>query len=254
MGLLYHFFYFPSRPDKVIWTLELKGNFTISSLYEILSHGMYIKVDLKVKRFWSCKVPLRVRAFLWLVGYDDHFPLINCIKGGWYLSQAAYFAKMKGRLWIIFYFAALLLQRYGLGLKDLFLMRSKSRDVASVIQTVHVLATTWTRAYSPFSFVTKEPRFLHFKDWLFFKQRRGSCSIVWTPPPAGWLKLNFDGSVILEERRAGFGGVLRDDTYRGSMPFNDINEVELRVVRGVLQHYPHHSRLAIEGESVNVIS
>lgn len=34
----------------------------------------------------------------------------------------------------------------------------------------------------------------------------------WTPPPAGWVKLNVDGSYHPDSRTGGIGMVLRDDT------------------------------------------
>ena len=33
----------------------------------------------------------------------------------------------------------------------------------------------------------------------------------WTPPPPGWLKINFDGATFKDRKLAGLGGVIRND-------------------------------------------
>ena len=42
------------------------------------------------------------------------------------------------------------------------------------------------------------------------QQQEGTAMNTWTPPPTGFLKLNFDGASQGNLRPAGIGGVLRD--------------------------------------------
>ncbi|TVU20600.1 hypothetical protein EJB05_36814, partial [Eragrostis curvula] len=49
--------------------------------------------------------------------------------------------------------------------------------------------------------------------------------VWWTPPPFGWLKLNFDGSVYNDgSGRASIGGVIRDSTGRVVLSFAEKTE------------------------------
>ncbi|KAL4196829.1 hypothetical protein AMTRI_Chr04g248210 [Amborella trichopoda] len=52
-----------------------------------------------------------------------------------------------------------------------------------------------------------------FKDLLFLKCRQLSLRHVWTKPPEGWFKLNFDRSV--RGARSGYSGLLRN--HNGSL-------------------------------------
>jgi len=78
------------------------------------------------------------------------------------------------------------------------------------------------------------------------KNRRANNPTIWTPPPSGFLKLNFDGASRGNPRLAGFGVVLRNHTSKiihmmaGFLGENTNNVSELTsLVRGlqdVVQH------------------
>jgi ribonuclease HI len=66
--------------------------------------------------------------------------------------------------------------------------------------------------------------------------------VRWTPPPPGWFKLNFDGSVYNDgSSRSSIGGVIRDSTGRIIVSFAEKTEhstvgiVEARALRRGLQ-------------------
>ncbi|KAL6838554.1 hypothetical protein ACP4OV_031610 [Aristida adscensionis] len=64
--------------------------------------------------------------------------------------------------------------------------------------------------------------------------------VGWTPPPRGWFKLNFDGSVYHDgSGRASVGGAIRDSAGRVVLAFaqrTDHSTVEARALIRGLQH------------------
>jgi hypothetical protein len=49
--------------------------------------------------------------------------------------------------------------------------------------------------------------------------------VHWTPPPNGWVKLNFDGSVYHDgSGRASIGGAIRDSAGRVVLAFSELTE------------------------------
>jgi hypothetical protein len=52
-----------SEPDAVRWGLTTSGKFTTSSLY-MTSGGVDSRI---VDRIWKCKLPLKIKIFLWQV-------------------------------------------------------------------------------------------------------------------------------------------------------------------------------------------
>lgn len=66
---------------EVKWSLDSKENFTTSSLYQYICFGGVI--DRQVIELWNCKMPLKIRIFVWQVVHDrilsgDQF----CKRGG----------------------------------------------------------------------------------------------------------------------------------------------------------------------------
>jgi len=52
----------------VIWALESKGHYSIKSLYRFQTdRGMSTRV---VGVIWKCKIPLKVKFFLWQVFHN----------------------------------------------------------------------------------------------------------------------------------------------------------------------------------------
>jgi hypothetical protein len=54
-----------SESDKVSWGLTKKKVFTTGSLYRFVTHrGVNSKM---ARRIWKCKIPLKIRIFIWQV-------------------------------------------------------------------------------------------------------------------------------------------------------------------------------------------
>lgn len=53
------------EPDRVQWTLEKKGQFTTRSMYKMLVHRGVIYYSMR--QIWKCKLPLKVKIFIWLI-------------------------------------------------------------------------------------------------------------------------------------------------------------------------------------------
>jgi hypothetical protein len=86
--------------------------------------------------------------------------------------------------------------------------------------------------------------------------------VQWSPPPHGWCKLNFDGSVYHDgSRRASIGGAIRDSTGRIVLSFAERTEhstvgiVEARaMVRGLrLALGLHLQRLVVEADDLVLV-
>ena len=87
---------------------------------------------------------------------------------------------------------------------------------------------------------------IHVKTQGKTKNRRANSPTVWTPPPSGFLKINFDGASRGNPRPAGFGVVLRDHTSKiihmmeSFLGENKNNVEELtRLVRGLQDAIQH---------------
>jgi ribonuclease HI len=89
-----------------------------------------------------------------------------------------------------------------------------------------------------------------------------SCSLnTWSPPPPGFVKLNFDGSSKGNPGPTGFGAVLRDNEGRilhitaGYLGFNTNNVAELwSLLKGINLAISHNIfQLIVEGDSQVII-
>lgn len=86
--------------------------------------------------------------------------------------------------------------------------------------------------------------------------------VRWTPPPRGWYKINFDGSVYNDgSRRASIGGVIRDGAGRVVLAFAEQTEhstvgiVEARaMIRGLqLARELGLQRVMVEGDDLVLV-
>lgn len=55
-------------PDSVVWPHEKNKTFSAKSMYRLMKFGGV--VDRDMKEIWGCKVPLKVKHFLFLAGRD----------------------------------------------------------------------------------------------------------------------------------------------------------------------------------------
>ncbi|GLJ06374.1 hypothetical protein SUGI_0037500 [Cryptomeria japonica] len=83
--------------------------------------------------------------------------------------------------------------------------------------------------------------------------------VIWMPPSAGWVKMNFDGA---SKRRAGFGALIRDDFGRllwlvaGPYEIASNNEAELKGLKVGLAMCVEKGmeKVVIEGDSQVILN
>ena len=69
-----------SSPDRVVWSLEKSGRFSVKSLYEGLTKN---ECGVSLKRNWKGKIPAKIKIFLWLVSNDVVLTKDNLLKRKW---------------------------------------------------------------------------------------------------------------------------------------------------------------------------
>nr|POE60949.1 hypothetical protein CFP56_74244 [Quercus suber] len=89
------------------------------------------------------------------------------------------------------------------------------------------------------------------------------CPVKWSPPPPGWLKINFDGATFSSKGLAGLVAIVRNDkglvmaTYTQSIPLpTSIEMVEVLAARsaiGFLREL-HFDQVIVEGDSEVIIN
>jgi hypothetical protein len=57
-----------NEPDEVSWGLSSSKTFTSQSLYKFLTHGCVS--NRFAMKIWKCRVPLKIRIFLWQLLHD----------------------------------------------------------------------------------------------------------------------------------------------------------------------------------------
>jgi len=67
--------------DEVNWVLEKSRNFSTKSLYTCLTHGG-VK-DKLTDMIWKCRIPLKVKVFLWQVFHRKLQTALSLTKRGW---------------------------------------------------------------------------------------------------------------------------------------------------------------------------
>lgn len=76
--------------DVVSWALEKSKTFTTRSLYNCLTHGG-VKDKLNAI-LWKCKIPLKVKVFLWQVFHNKLQTALSLTKRGWQGSPCVVWA------------------------------------------------------------------------------------------------------------------------------------------------------------------
>ena len=92
---------------------------------------------------------------------------------------------------------------------------------------------------------------------------RSVISNRWTPPPPGWMKVNFDGATFKERNLAGLGGVIHNDNglimaaFTQTIPLpTSIEMVEVLAARNalVLANDLSLNQVQLEGDSEKIIN
>lgn len=67
--------------DEVVWTLEKSACFSTKSLYYYLTQGGV--TDKRNEIMWICKIPLKVKVFLWQAVHDKLQTVVTLVKRKW---------------------------------------------------------------------------------------------------------------------------------------------------------------------------
>ncbi|XP_052152168.1 uncharacterized protein LOC127770474 isoform X2 [Oryza glaberrima] len=125
---------------------------------------------------------------------------------------------------------------------------------------------------------------MHLKERMLrpFKQDQGDCKDdepqfwgqefrhripaihrnTWSPPPKGWIKLNFHGTGCSKNRSAGMGGVFHNDEGALSYFIGSLGNVDQTVasiqalehgLEIMLEHHEPVKKLIVEGDDLTVI-
>ncbi|KAL4312838.1 hypothetical protein GQ457_01G036830 [Hibiscus cannabinus] len=229
--------------DRPGWRWEEKRNFSASSAYGYLFHGLDFGNGDTWKRVWKIAVPQRVRMFIWLTFHNRLLTNVERVCRHVATSESCE------------------------------ICNNGQEDIDHVLRSCTVAKGVWTRLLPPARcesfFGLPFPEWLHLNlfdrsfyiaddewgvrfaitCWLLWKRRcrllfepgegmmedvlrRGGrmveeCSrassvntgaqtgrlrtSTWSKPRVGWVKLNVDASVSTIDRSAGVGGVFRDN-------------------------------------------
>ncbi|KAL4333466.1 hypothetical protein GQ457_07G012960 [Hibiscus cannabinus] len=229
--------------DRPGWRWEEKRNFSVSSAYGYLFHGLDFGNGDTWKRVWKIAVPQRVRMFIWLTFHNRLLTNVERVRRHVATSESCE------------------------------ICNNGQEDIDHVLRSCTVAKGVWTRLLPPARcesfFGLPFPEWLHLNlfdrsfyiaddewgvrfaitCWLLWKRRcrllfepgegmmedvlrRGGrlveeCSrapsvntgapagrlrtSTWSKPRVGWVKLNVEASVSTIDRSAGVGGVFRDN-------------------------------------------
>jgi hypothetical protein len=69
------------KEDLVKWVLDKSNQYTTKSLYHFLTHGG-VRDQLCIM-IWKCKIPLKIKVFLWQLFHDKLQAAVVIKKRGW---------------------------------------------------------------------------------------------------------------------------------------------------------------------------
>ena len=187
------------------------------------------------KGVWGLCVPNRVKTLLWRAGSNSLPSLENLNKRKIALDDLCPGCKLKGEstlhaLWSCLAIASAWTSKFDW-------LRDKTSSCLSMLDVIQccqghcdrldlfamILAQLWTRRNKLRSGEVAAPMskivglatdgLQEFQRALSVPQpaMRSVSSDRWTPPPSGWLKINFDGATFKVRKLVGLGGVIRND-------------------------------------------
>ncbi|XP_042965942.1 uncharacterized protein LOC122299620 [Carya illinoinensis] len=229
--------------DRWMWSEERSGEFSVRSAYKLLQKGLYDAVGQSSnssslnslwKAIWKMKLPLKIRIFAWKLCKDCLPTGLNLIKRHVDIDpKCCLCAEQNEDLSHAIVYCPQLIEFWKGQLPKLFDIQKPILFI-DLINHVHNKGTTEELQFFcliAWSFWYRRNRKIHDLVVLPIKQVVDhalsvqssfvSCSQqknpdhiklngLWSPPPEGFLKLNVDGALFFDQKKAGIGAVLRD--------------------------------------------
>ncbi|XP_019052686.1 PREDICTED: uncharacterized protein LOC109114475 [Nelumbo nucifera] len=85
------------------------------------------------------------------------------------------------------------------------------RGVEELKAIIHFRVVQWLISTELFTGYTMDGMLRKWGEIAKSTQTKSVMSVSWTPSPAGFMKLNFDGSSMGNPGQSGIGGVFRDE-------------------------------------------
>lgn len=271
-----------NRDDKLIWTKEDRGIFSVKSCYRALV-GDHNSADRVIwALIWKIKIPPKARFFFWqaCVSCLPTADLLRmkkvdcpeycqvCQNDSESIIHILVNCDLAKECWVLFNiqvntddnetFAEWTTQIFQALNKEqicLFIMICWYIWMARNDKVWHNRTTTATR-------VMERAR-QHLRDWREVMDEGKRSSIhnhrfteKWKKPPQGYTKLNVDAAINVAERKTGFGWVLRDDhgEFKNAKSgvwnglFNP-KEAEAMAIREALSWLKFHRRESVQIET-----
>ncbi|KAF5481238.1 hypothetical protein F2P56_001906 [Juglans regia] len=192
--------------DRWMWMEERIGVFNVQSAYKLLQkncdHAEGESSNSSIlnklwKAIWKLKLPLKIKIFAWRLCKDCLPTGLNLLKKHVNIDpKCSMRSDQDDDVGHAIVYCAELVESW----KDLLpILRNKKIHDDVVFTPKHVVdhAMSVQTCYTSFS------------QQKNINKKKYGCH--WNPPPASFLKLNVDGSLFFDQKKAGIGAVLRDE-------------------------------------------
>ncbi|XP_075508178.1 uncharacterized protein LOC142545090 [Primulina tabacum] len=233
--------------DRICWGLTSSGNFSISSAYELIMGIQNHTTDNLWGMIWKLEVPYRIRAFLWLVRHEKIMSNVERVKRGFTTSGMCVMCQNdmedvdhifrkceKAReIWRCFMSTNAFQNILKLSFDEWFRanLGQERQNMDTRNWNVLFAITLWWLWKWRNDLVFNNKRLdVHLKVKQLknqlneiksafsssrvmpsHTQRYANYIVRWIPPPEGWCSLEVDGSCKQSIRKAGGGGLLRNE-------------------------------------------
>ncbi|KAK4286586.1 hypothetical protein QN277_003122 [Acacia crassicarpa] len=232
--------------DMMVWKGTSHGCFSVKSAYYMLEKPPDQLYNCDFKKIWAWRGAEKIRVFLWLA-YNNRLPT-NEWRSRWAAnSRMCQFCengiedemhifrdcRYANQIWVELVHPRYITEFYSYSRQEWFsfnLTEDLSRDSNgrwNLIWGVGIWFLWIWRNNQVFNDEFQKPPCptgVISRSWKLFSEFpelqsdpggiQDSTIKRWIPPPDGWIKLNTDGAVSVENRKAGCGGVVRDNKGR----------------------------------------
>jgi hypothetical protein len=90
-----------NEKDKVKWTWEKFGKFSVKSMYK---HRFSLETNNTNKRLWEAKIPLKIKIFMWLIHGNAILTKDNLSRRNWQGDKRCFFCNVYERIEDLFFY------------------------------------------------------------------------------------------------------------------------------------------------------